>query len=112
MAFTTIVVAEGLSKSDHRRAARMGPRAVNSTRPMGSLMQSAGFKEVEFTDVTEDFIETAQAWFDAFAARERELRPLFCDQFDDRQEGRRDMIVGTGEGLLRRLLVGATTPSG
>jgi len=75
-------------------------------------MESAGFREIEVTDVTEDFIETAQAWFDAFAARERELRPLFCDQYDDRQKGRHDMIVGIGEGLLQRLLVSATAPYG
>jgi hypothetical protein len=79
---------------------------------MGILMESAGFREIEVTDVTEEFIETAQSWFDAFASRESELRPLLRDQFDDRQKGRRDMIIGTGEGLLRRLLVSATTPSG
>jgi hypothetical protein len=75
-------------------------------------MKTAGFEGIEIVDVTKDFIETAQAWFDAFATRERELRPLLCDQYDDRQKGRHDMITGTGEGLLRRLLVSATTPSG
>lgn len=79
---------------------------------MGILMESAGFTEIEVTDVTGDFLETAQSWFVAFAASEQELRPLFCDQFDDRQKGRRDMIVGIGEGLLQRLLVSATAPSG
>jgi len=79
---------------------------------MGILMESAGFTEIEVTDVTADFIETTQSWFDAFAASEHELRPLCCDQFDDRQQGRRDMIVGTGEGLLQRLLVSATAPYG
>ena len=110
IAFTTIVVAKGLSKVEHLRAARLGPRAVSTTRPLGVLMKAAGFQGIEVTDVTKDFIETAQSWFDAFAARECELRPLFCDQFDDRQRGRLDMIVGTGEGLLRRLLVSATAP--
>jgi hypothetical protein len=75
-------------------------------------MKAAGFEGIEIVDVTKDFIVTAQAWFDAFAARERELRPLFCDQFDDRQKGRQHMIVETGEGLLRRLLVRATAPFG
>lgn len=79
---------------------------------MGILMEAARFEEIEVTDITEDFIETAQSWFDAFAARERELRPLLCDQFDDRQKGRRDMLAGTREGLLQRQLVGARAPSG
>ncbi len=76
---------------------------------MGVLMKAAGFQRIEVTDVTEDFIATAQSWFDAFSARERELKPLFSGQFDDRQKGRLDMIVGSSEGLLRRLLIGATT---
>jgi hypothetical protein len=79
---------------------------------MGILMQSAGFIEIEVIDVTENFLETAQSWFDAFAAREHELRPLLCDQFHDRQKGRQNMIAGTGEGLLRRSLISATAPSG
>jgi hypothetical protein len=79
---------------------------------MGILTEAAGFREIEVTDVTEEFIETAQSWFDAFASRERELRPLLCDQFHDRQKGRQDMLAATGEGLLQRLLVSATAPSG
>jgi len=75
-------------------------------------MKAAGFEGIEVIDVTKDFIDTAQSWFDGFAARERELRPLFCNQFDDRQKGRRDMIVGTGEGLLQRQLVSAKAPAG
>ena len=75
-------------------------------------MKAAGFEGIEVIDVTKDFIETARAWFDAFAARERELRPLFSNQFDERQKGRQDMIVGTGESLLQRLLVSAEAPSG
>jgi hypothetical protein len=110
-AYTTIAVAEGLSRSDHRRAVRMGPRAVTSTAPIDALMETAGFEEIEITDVTADFIETAQAWFDGFAARERELRPLLGEELDDRQKGRQDMIAGSEEGLLQRLLVTAAAPS-
>jgi cyclopropane fatty-acyl-phospholipid synthase-like methyltransferase len=112
IAYTTIVVADGLSKSDHRRAAEMGPRAVTSTRPMSELMDAAGFEETEITDVTEDFIDTAGAWLHAFAERERELRPLLRNQFDDRQKGRREMIAGAREGLLKRLIVSAKASSG
>jgi cyclopropane fatty-acyl-phospholipid synthase-like methyltransferase len=112
IAYTTIVVAEDLSKSDHRRAARMGPRAVSSNRTMRVLMEAAGFKGIEVIDVTNDFITTAQSWFDEFAVRERELKPVFANEFDERQKGRQDMIAAAGEGLLQRLLVSATAPSG
>jgi hypothetical protein len=110
-AFTTIVVSDGLSKSEHRRAARMGPRAVTSTRPLGVLMEAAGFEGIEVGDVTQDFIDTAEAWFEAFATRSLELRPLLGNEFDDRQKARQDMITAAGEGLLQRLLVSGTAPS-
>jgi cyclopropane fatty-acyl-phospholipid synthase-like methyltransferase len=112
IAYTTIVVANGLSKSEHRRAVRMGPRAVSSTRPMDELTEAAGFEDIEIIDVTEDFIETARAWFKAFDARKRELRPLLRTEYDDRQKGRREMIAGAREGLLKRLIVSAKASSG
>ncbi len=89
----------------------MGPRAVTSTRPLRALMEAAGFEEIDVTDVTAGFIETARSWFAAFAARERELKPLLGDEFEDRQRARKDMITGAGDGLLQRLLVSATAPS-
>jgi hypothetical protein len=75
-------------------------------------MEAAGFEAIEISDVTEDFIATAQAWFDVFAARARALRPVLGDEFDNRQKGRQEMIAATGEGLLQRLLVSASAPSG
>ena len=89
----------------------MGPRSVGSTRPIGDLVGAAGFEEIEVTDVTKDFVETVRAWFKAFNANEAELRPLLGERFDERQQGRRDMIDATGEGLLQRVLVSARAPS-
>jgi len=74
-------------------------------------MEAAGFEAIEISDVTEDFTAPAQAWFDAFAAREHELRPVLRNEFDDRQKGRQEMIAAVGEGLLQRLLVSASAPS-
>jgi cyclopropane fatty-acyl-phospholipid synthase-like methyltransferase len=109
--FTTIVISEGLTKSDHRRAARLGPRAVATTRPIRTLMRAARFEDVEVVDVTPAFIATTQAWFDAFAERETELRPLLGTEYDDRQSGRLEMIEGAQEGLLQRLLVSGAVPT-
>jgi cyclopropane fatty-acyl-phospholipid synthase-like methyltransferase len=78
---------------------------------MEHLMRAAGFEEIEVVDVTKDFVKTAQSWFDAFAARARELRPLMPSEYDDRQKGRQEMIEGADQGLLQRLLVSAKTPS-
>jgi len=110
-AFTVIVIPEGLAKSDHRRAARMGPRAVTTTRPIPTLMSAARFVDVEVIDATQAFITTVKAWFDAFAQRESELRPLLGAEYDDRQKGRLEMIEAARGGLLQRLLVGGTAPA-
>ena len=74
-------------------------------------MEAAAFESIEISDVTADFTATAQAWFDAFAARERELRAVLHADFDDRQKVRQEMIAGVNDGLLQRLLVSASTPS-
>lgn len=73
-------------------------------------MEKAGFEGIEIRDVTAEFVASAQAWFDGFAAREQELRPMLREEFDERQKGRQEMISGAGEGLLQRLLVSATVP--
>jgi hypothetical protein len=75
-------------------------------------MRAARYEDIDITDVSQEFVATAQAWFTAFAERENELRPLLGAEYDDRQKGRRELIQGTQEGLLQRLLVSATAPKG
>jgi len=89
----------------------MGPRAVTSTRPINVLMEAAGFEEIEVSDVTPDFVSTAESWFKAFATRAAELRPLLGNEFDYRQRARQEMITAADRGWLRRLLVNGTAPS-
>ena len=108
MAFSTIVASPGLSRSEHRRAARSGPRATSSTRPIDALMEAARFESVEITDVTSSFLETARAWRDEFAEHESELREVIGLTWDERQKNRGELIRATEEGLLLRLLVSGT----
>ena len=89
----------------------MGPRAVTSQRPIDVLMEAAGFEDAEVGDVTQDFIETVKAWFNAFETRAIELRPLFGNEFDYRQRARQEMITAADRGWLQRLLVNGTAPS-
>jgi hypothetical protein len=55
-------MAPGLTKSAHRRAAHLGPRAIVSTRSLDVSMNAAGFVDVEVTDMTQEFLDTARAW--------------------------------------------------
>ena len=111
MAFLTISITPGLSKKEHRRAARIGPRSVASTRPVDELMVSAGFEDVKVDDVTSDFLATARAWLDGYTRHEERLRDLIGEEmFDDLDKNRRDLISGIEGGLLRRWFASGVKP--
>ena len=106
MAYYNIFVPLGLPSHLHRRALHAGPSAVSSRGiSQVELLTRAGFKSVVETDLTEDFLLTARAWFEGREARESELRASFGDSwFEDRQADSRAMIPAIEEGLLRRSL--------
>ncbi|HVL65178.1 MAG TPA: hypothetical protein VM573_08435 [Actinomycetota bacterium] len=110
MAFYTITPAPGLSKKEHRRAVRLGPRAAAVSRPLDELMEAARFREVETVDVTHAFGDVARAWDREFNDHEASLREVLGDELEERRADRRGMIAAIEEGLLRRLLVTGTAP--
>jgi hypothetical protein len=94
-----------LSKRDHRRAVRLGPRAVASGREQAELLEAAGFAHVKATDVTTDFLATARRWVRCASTFEGDLRGTLGDAlFDEQQTDRREMIAAIEEGLLSRAL--------
>ena len=100
----TVVIVPGLSKSEHRRAARVGPRAVASNKTPHELLTGAGFVDVESVDVTEECLTTAKAWHREYAEHDVELRNLIGDELDDLYKNRADLITGVEEGLLQRTM--------
>ena len=106
IAYYNIFVLPGLPKALHRRALRAGPSAISSRGiPQVELLTRAGFKSVVETDLSEDFLITARAWYEGRAKREVELRATFGNSwFEDRQADSRAMISAIEEGLLRRSL--------
>lgn len=109
-AFQTISIAPAVSKREHRRAARIGPRAVSSNRTPEELMDAAGFDDVVAIDVTNEFLRVARAWQEQYESKEAQLRALFGDELDELHKDRRDLIAGVEEGLLRRTLVSGRKP--
>jgi hypothetical protein len=94
---------------DHRRAVRLGPRAVASRREQAELLEAAGLVEVVETDVTADFLETARRWVRYASKFEGDLRSTLGDTlFDEQQSDRRAMIAAIEEGLLSRALFEGT----
>jgi hypothetical protein len=112
-AYFTIFTTPGLSKPDHRRAVRLGPRAVGSERGQTELLEAAGLDPIVVTDVTEDFLETARRWLSHASELEGGLRSTLGDAlFDEQQTDRMEVITAVEEGLLSRaLFVGGARPS-
>jgi hypothetical protein len=111
--FFTIFVSPGLSRRDHRRAVRLGPRAVASNRGQSELVAAAGFVQVDDIDFTEQFLETARRWLRFSLELEPELRAsVGNDAFDDQIADRTDMVAAIEQGLLKRSLLVAVAPSG
>jgi hypothetical protein len=111
-AYFTIFTAPGLSKRDHRRAVRLGPRAVGSSKEQAELLEAAGFIRIVVIDVTQDFLETARRWITHASELEDELRSTLGDAlFDEQQADRKEMITAVEDGLLRRALLVGTRPS-
>jgi hypothetical protein len=111
--FFTIFIPPGLSKRVHRRAARLGPRAVSSDREQTDLLRAAGFVQVEEVDFTEEFLETARRWLRHSRDFEPALRESLGDEAFDRQlADRTRMVAAIEERLLSRaLLVAAASPA-
>ena len=103
-------MAPGLSKKEHRRAVRWGPRSVASTRPIDELTSAAGFVDVEVLDVTGDFHSTASEWVAQWSRHEDELKPILGELLDERRTHHEEMIAGAEKGLLKRLLITAGRP--
>jgi hypothetical protein len=104
-AYLTIFATPGLSKRDHRRAVRFGPRAVRSSSEQAELLGAAGFDHVLVIDVTQDFLETIRRWLLHASELELGLRSALGDTlFDEQQADRKDMVAAVEEGLLSRAL--------
>jgi len=88
-----------------------GPRAVASRRDHRSLLEAAGFIEIEEGDVTDEFLATAERWVRFSRQLEPELRALQgAEAFDEVQLDRETILGAIREGLLSRSLFVAMRP--
>jgi len=111
MAYTTIYVIPGLSTAARRRAHRFGPRAVASRSGHRTLLDSAGFTDIDELDVTTAFVDTQRSWIEQRELHATELAALESPgAFDERQEDRRGQLAATEEGLLGRAIFSARRP--
>ena len=109
IAFTTIFVAPDLTPAQRRRAQRSGPRAVASRTDQRQLLVSAGYVDVEMTDLSAEFATTSRAWLEAWEANMDELTAFEPrEAIAQRQLERRVQQGAIDDGLLRRGLLSAS----
>ena len=111
LAFLTIEPTPGLSRSDRRRAHRVGPVAVAVRTDYPSLLASAGFTGIGSTNLTDEYLSTQSAWIAAISKREGAIRAIVGDaDFEERMQSRRDTVRAIEGGLLSRFMYWAVRP--
>ncbi len=113
LAYLSIVLAPGLSRSQRSEGTRLGPRAVAATAPDSSLVRSAGFEDVDVTDVTTEFLAAARSWQREYDRHADEVMQIIGEkEWEERQSNRAGLRRGIEEGLLQRVLVTGRRPQG
>lgn len=112
MAFLTIFIPQGLSEVEYRRALRIGAREISSwRRDHPDLLEAAGFRVLEETDVTAEFIGTKGALVEARDRYSTELTAkMGAQEFAALMKQQRAELQAAREGLLRRSLFLAQRP--
>lgn len=92
----------GLPAPARRRANRTGTAfAVRTNYP--SLLDSAGFTDVDEIDVTDDYRATLLRWLIATERREPAIRAVTGDEFfDERTANRRRSLAAIDDGIIQR----------
>lgn len=105
MAFTTIVPAPGLSRTDRRHVAQVGPSDVLVRTSYPSLLGSAGFVNVIADDVTAAYRSTLVAWLHETERRaDAVIAVVGPDEFAERQHRRTGALAAVDAGVLQRWL--------
>jgi hypothetical protein len=106
MGFFSIYPAPGLSEVDYQCALRSGPAEVSiGRREVSEMLRSVGFRQIEETDLTSEFLETATTWLTVREQHSADIqRAMGCEAFETRQEESRVQIDAIERGLLKRSL--------
>jgi hypothetical protein len=109
MVFHTIQATPGLSPLNRRQANRYGPPATGVRTSYRSLLNTAGFVDVEARDETEEYWATQLRWIDAAERYELPMRAAIGDEpYHDRHLKRRATSRAIEGGLLARYRYSAT----
>ena len=103
IAYFNIFISHDVPTAERRRFAARNPGQF-SRAEQTSLLSSAGFGEIEETDVTAEFRRIMKSLYDANGRHEAALRRQLGADFDERQRNRLQGLDGIDKGVLRRSL--------
>ncbi len=103
LVFQTIQPTPGLPPRLRRKANRVGPPAAAVPTSYQSLLRTAGFRDVEAHDQTQEYGATQRRWIDATIRYEHGLRAALGDEaYEERSETRRVTLEAIDAGILAR----------
>jgi hypothetical protein len=103
MALHVIFPAPRLNAQDIARAVAAGPQWAATSVGYSVLLDEAGFVDIEESDITAQFRETAAAWLHESIASAADLKSLFgAEDYLRGVEERRNVLAAIDGGLLRR----------
>jgi hypothetical protein len=105
IAYFNIFIAEHLPDEARRRIAKAGNPSVYSRSEQLGLLRSAGFVNIEATDVTDEYLRVQRAVYEANERHARALRRVQGPGvFEERQRNRSRTLENIEAGVLRRSL--------
>lgn len=111
VAYFNIFIPHDIPEDERRRVRDAGGGEVYTRAQQQNLLRSAGFVEIEETDVTAEYGRIQRALYEAGRRHEKALRTVRGDAvFEDRQERRRLSLGRIEAGVLRRSLFLARRP--
>jgi len=103
MAFQVIFPAPRLDVQDIARAVAAGQQRAATSVGYSVLLNEAGFVDIEKSDITAQFRETAAAWLHESIVSAADLKALFgAEDYRRGVEERRNVLAAIDGGLLRR----------
>ena len=108
IAYYTIYVPSDLSAADYRRITKFWPAAATARRSPSEMLESAGFTDVDETDVTKQYRVTARGWLEGRRRHYDELEQAMGEATLDGKIQEGEMTLASlKDGLLRRSLLTA-----
>ena len=111
LSYVVIAIADRLSPDEIATAIEAGPPRVDAGPGYPELMATAGFVDLDVSDVTADYLTTLSAWVREWDAESAALIPIVgAEEFAEQQATRRGAVAAIERGLLRRYLLTGTRP--